>query len=95
MKKPRAFLLLAIFVLALGCFMIVGGSLIKQDEWPMYLGATCLLVSICVPALIEAIQAQHKRIEELERKLSDKQSPGDTTAAAGGDLTPRRGAIRS
>ena len=72
MQKPRYFLLLAIFVLALGCFMILGGTAIKQDEWPMYLGMTCLLVAICIAALIEALQAQHKRIEELERKLAEK-----------------------
>ena len=63
MNKPRYFLMLAIFVLGLGCFMMVGGSAIKQHEWPMYLGMTCLLVAVCVAALIEALQAQHKRIE--------------------------------
>ena len=72
--------MLAIFVLALGCFMLVGGTAIKQAEWPTYLGMTCLLVAVCVAALIEALQAQHKRIEELERKLAEKQSP----AADGG-----------
>ena len=77
MQKPRYFLMLAIFVLALGCFMLVGGSAIKQHEWPMYLGMTCLLVAVCVAALIEALQVQHKRIEELERKLSEKQSPAE------------------
>ena len=82
MNKPRYFLLLSIFVLALGCFMIVGGSAIKQEEWPMYLGMTCLLVAICVAALIEALQAQHKRIEELERKLAEKQPPADPKATA-------------
>lgn len=82
MNKPRYFLLLSIFVLALGCFMIVGGSTLKPEEWPMYLGMTCLLVSICVAALIEALQAQHKRIEELERKLSEKQPPADPKATA-------------
>ena len=84
MNKPRYFLMLAIFVLALGCFMMVGGSAIKQHEWPMYLGATCLIVAVCVAALIEALQAQHKRIEELERKLSEKQSPAEALAAADG-----------
>ena len=72
MKKRRYFLLLAIFVLALGCFLLVGGTAIKQAEWPTYLGLTCLLVAVCVAALIEALQVQHKRIEELERKLSEK-----------------------
>ena len=84
MKKPRYFLLLAIFVLALGCFMLVGGTAIKQHEWPMYLGMTCLLVAVCVAALIESLQAQHKRIEELERKLAEKQSPAESNAADGG-----------
>jgi hypothetical protein len=74
MHKRRYFLLLAIFVLALGCFLLVGGSAIKQTEWPMYLGMICLLLAVSVAALIEALQAQHKRIAELERKLSEKQS---------------------
>ena len=73
MNKPRHFLLLAIFVLALGCYLIVGGTAIKQDEWPNYLGATCLILAICVAALVEAMQAQHKRIEQLEQKHSDRQ----------------------
>ena len=81
MTRPRYFLMLAIFVLALGCFLLVGGTAIKQHEWPMYLGMTCLLVAVCVAALIEALQVQHKRIEELERKLSDKQSPAEQGAA--------------
>jgi hypothetical protein len=81
MKKPRYFLLLAIFVLALGCFLLVGGTAIKQAEWPTYLGLICLLLAICVAALIEALQAQHKRIEELERKLSEKQSTAETGAS--------------
>jgi hypothetical protein len=92
MKKPRYFLLLAIFVLALGCFLFIGGYIgstaIKQDEWPKYLGLTCLLLAVCVAALIEALQAQHKRIEELERKLSEKQSPGEPNAAAEGSRVP-------
>ena len=45
-------------------------SVHQQDEWPNYLGAACLLLAICVAALVEALQAQHKRIEQLERKLS-------------------------
>ena len=84
MKKPRYFMLLAIFVLALGCFLFMGGTAIKQDGWPRYLGLTCLLLAVCVAALIEALQAQHKRIEELERKLSEKQSPAEPSAAAEG-----------
>jgi hypothetical protein len=72
MKKRWYFLMLAVFVLALGCFMLLGGSAIKQDEWPMYLGMTCLLVAVCIAALIETLHAQHKRIEELERKLAEK-----------------------
>jgi hypothetical protein len=82
MNKPRSFLLLAIFVLGLGCYLIVGGTAIKQDEWPTYLGAACLLLAICVAALVEALQAQHKRIEELERKLSETQSPAESNAAS-------------
>jgi hypothetical protein len=81
MNKPRYFLMLSIFVLALGCFMFVGGSAIKQEEWKMYLGMTCLLLAICVAALIEALQAQNKRIEELERKFSEKHSPAESGAA--------------
>jgi hypothetical protein len=88
MKKPRYFLMLAIFVLALGCFMLVGGTAIKQDEWPMYLGMTCLLVAICVAALIEALQVQHKRIEELERRLSAKQSLAEPNAVVDGARVP-------
>jgi hypothetical protein len=72
MNKPRYFLMLAIFILALGCFLMLGGSYIKPDEWPMYLAMACILTSICVAALIEALQAQVKRIEELERKLGGK-----------------------
>jgi hypothetical protein len=64
--------------------MLLGGSAIQQDEWPRYLGMTCLLVSICVAALIEALQAQHKRIEELERKLSDKQAASEPKTVADG-----------
>ena len=32
MKKPRYFLLLAIFVLTLDCFLLLGGTAIKQAE---------------------------------------------------------------
>jgi hypothetical protein len=84
MGKRRYFLLLAIFVLALGCFLLLGGTAIKQEEWPRYLGMICLLLAVCVAALIEALQVQHKRIEELERKLSEKQSPAEANAAAAG-----------
>ncbi len=70
-------MLLAIFVLALGCYLIIGGTAIKQDEWPNYLGAACLLLAICVAALIEALQAQHKRIGELERKLLNDNRPSN------------------
>jgi hypothetical protein len=72
MNKPRYFLMLAIFVLALGCWLLLGGEEIKQTEWPMYLGMTCLLLSVSLAALIEGLQALHKRIEELERKLAGK-----------------------
>ena len=75
MNKPRYFFLLAISVLALGCYLIVGGTAIKQDEWPNYLGMACLILSICVAALVEALQAQNKRIGQLERKLSERQLP--------------------
>ena len=88
MKKPRYFLMLAIFVLTLGCFLLLGGTVIEQSEWPKYLGLTCLLVAVCVAALIEALQAQHKRIEELERKLSGKQSHAEPNAAADGGRVP-------
>lgn len=71
MNKPRYFLTLAVFVLALGCFMFVGGDAVKPDEWPKYLGLTCLLLAICVAALIESLQAQHKRIAALERTLAE------------------------
>jgi hypothetical protein len=82
MNKPRYFLLLAIFVLVLGCYLVVGGTAIKQDEWPNYLGAACLLLAICVAALVEALQAQHKRIEQLERKLSESRLPVEPNTAA-------------
>ena len=75
MGKRWTFLVLAILVLALGCFLFLGGTAIKQDEWPKYLGLICLVLAICVAALIESVHAQHKRIEELERKLSEKQLP--------------------
>jgi hypothetical protein len=87
MNKPRYFLLLAVFVLALGCYLIVGGASIKQDKWPEYLGMACLVLAICVAALVEALQAQHKRIEQLERKLSERQSlAAPSTAADGGRI---------
>jgi hypothetical protein len=88
MNKPRYFLLLAISVLALGCYLIVGGNAIKPDEWPNYLGAACLLLAISVAALIEALQALHQRIEHLERKLSERLSPAepDSAAVGGRDL---------
>ncbi len=73
MGKPRYFLFLAILLLALGCFLILGGDAIKQPEWPMYLAMTCILVSISLAAVIEGLRALQKRIEELERKLSEKQ----------------------
>ena len=81
-------MLLAIFVPALGCFLFLGGTAIEQAEWPKYLGLTCLLVAVCVAALIEALQAQHKRIEELERKLSEKHPLAEPTAAADGGRVP-------
>ena len=88
MQKPRYFLLLATFVLALGCFLFVGGTAIKQEEWPKYLGLICLLVAVCVAALIESLRAQQKRIDELERKLSEKQSLAVPNAAANGGRVP-------
>lgn len=84
MNKPRYFLLLAIFVLALGCFLFLGGEAIKDTDWPTYLGLACLLIAICLAAMIEALQVQHKRIEELERKLADRQSPAGPSTAVGG-----------
>ncbi len=73
MHKFRYFLMLAIFILAIGCYLLLGGDSIKQTDWPMYLGAVCLIVAVCVAALIQAIQALHLRIQELEKKQSDKQ----------------------
>jgi hypothetical protein len=84
MQKPRYFLLLAIFILVVGCILLLGGTAIKQEEWPRYLGMICLLVAVCVAALIESLQGLHKRIEELERKLSEKQSPAEPGVAPGG-----------
>jgi len=75
MHRPRYFLMLAICVLGLGCFLLIRPSAAEAHEWPTYLGATCLLVALCVAALIEALQAQVKRIEELERKLAEKHPP--------------------
>lgn len=72
MGKPRYFLFLAVLLLALGCFLILGGDAIKQSEWPMYLGMTCLLVSVTLAAVIEGLRILQKRIEELERKLTEK-----------------------
>ncbi len=75
MHKPRYFLLLAVAVLGLGCFLAIAPSATQPDEWRMYLGMTCIILSLCVAALIEAIQAQSKRIGELERKLADRPAP--------------------
>lgn len=79
MHKPRYFLLLAIVVLGLGCYMMVGGTALKPEDWPTYLGVTCLLLALCTAALIEALQAQLKRIEELERRLAERPSSGGPT----------------
>lgn len=81
MNKHRSFLLLAVFILALGCYLVVAGTAIDQAELPMYLGATCLLVAVCVAALIQTVQAQRERIEVLERRLAEKQSPAEPVAA--------------
>jgi hypothetical protein len=84
MKGPRRFLLPAILVLVMGCILLVGGTAINQTDWPMYLGLACVVLAVCVAALIELLQAQHKRIAELERKLSEKQTPAEPSAAAEG-----------
>ena len=88
MYKPRRFLMLAISVLALGCYLVVRGTAVKQDEWPTYLGGACLILAICVAALVEALQAQHRRIEQLERRLSERPSPAEPNTAAGGGRVP-------
>ena len=88
MHKPRYFLMLAVFVLALGCFLFIGRSSIKQEDLTGYLGMTCLLLALCTAALIEAIQAQSKRIDELERKLAEKQAPADPGAVVVGGRVP-------
>jgi len=75
MSSPRSLLLVSIFILGLGCFLLVGGSKVKQEEWPMYLGLTCVSLAVCVAALFVALQAQTKRIEELERRLVEKHPP--------------------
>ncbi|QDU23263.1 hypothetical protein [Urbifossiella limnaea] len=72
MSKPRYFLLLAVGILALGCFIIIRREDVKPEECSQYLGMTCIVLAICVAALIEALQAVHKRVEELERKLAGK-----------------------
>lgn len=77
MNKPRYFLLLAITVLGLGCYMVIDGKSRQPDEWPMYLGIACMILSICVAALVEALQALHKRIEQLEQKLASRSPEGD------------------
>ena len=69
MKAPRRLLLLAVFVLALGVFLLVGGAK-GETNWAAYLGLTCVLLTVCVAALIEALQSQHKRIAELEQNNS-------------------------
>jgi hypothetical protein len=45
-------------------------------------------VTVCVAALIESLQVQVKRIDELERKLSDRQSPAKPDGAADGGRDP-------
>jgi hypothetical protein len=84
MNKRLWMLLLAIFVLAIGCILFVGGTSISQTDWPRYLGLVCVVLAVCMAALIETLQALHKRVAELERKLAEKQSPAEPGAAAEG-----------
>lgn len=75
-------LVLAIFLLAIGYLLIVGhsltlerGQLIKQTEWPMYLGMNTVYLAVCVAALIKGIWGLERRIKELEPTLAENQSP--------------------
>jgi hypothetical protein len=68
-------------------FLALGGAATNQTEWPAYLGLTCIVLAVCVAASLEALHGQHKRIEELERKLSERQSPAEAAAA------PNRGGM--
>jgi hypothetical protein len=75
---------MAILVLATGCILFVGGTAINQTDWPRALGLVCVVLAVCMAVLTETLQGQHKRIEALERKLSEKQSPAEPSAAAEG-----------
>jgi hypothetical protein len=68
----------------LGCFLLLGDTAIKQTDGPRYLGLICLLLAVCVAALIESLHLPHKRIEGRERKLFEKQSPAESNATANG-----------
>lgn len=72
MHKYPYFLLLSIVILGLGCYLVIAGSKLQATDWPMFLGAVCLIVAICIAALMQALQAQHHRIVELEKKLAEK-----------------------
>ena len=79
---------MAILILALGCILFVGSIAINQTDWPRALGLICIVLAVCMAVLIETLQYQHRRIEALERKLSEKQSPAEPTAAAEGGRDP-------
>ena len=74
MKRSSYFLVLAVFMLVVGCLLIVGqsltlerGPLIKQTEWTIYLGILTVYAADCFAALIKGVRDLERRIEDLER----------------------------
>lgn len=84
MPPPRRLLLPAIFILGLGCYLIIGGKGIDPAEWPMLLGLVCVVLAVCAAAAIEGLHGLHQRVAELERRLSATRPPADPDAGAGG-----------
>jgi hypothetical protein len=75
--RGRLFVFIILFFLVVGCLMVVGVVSIRENEAPMVLGLTYLLLAVSLGAIVEAIWSQDKRLAELERKLSDRQSPAE------------------
>jgi hypothetical protein len=79
MKTSRGWLFLfpILFFLVVGCLMVVGVFPIRENETPMALGLTYLLLAVILAAIVESIRAQDNRLAELERKLSERQPPAE------------------
>jgi hypothetical protein len=83
----RRLLLPAVFVLGVGCFLLWERGVTDPAEWPAYLGLISIVLAVCVAAALETIHRLHKRVEELERTLSDRQSRAASAHAPGSALS--------